>query len=163
MTNEDLSTSPTGVVVIQYFEGLRLKPYKCSAGKWTIGYGHTTIAPVLAQARIAITAEQAELLFSNFDLPRAETDLRRVVKVDLTQGQFDALVSFTFNFGVGKLGASTLLAKLNAGDYSGAEQEFGKWIYSSHVIEPGLVKRREAERRLFAGLNWKTAEKGNVA
>jgi lysozyme len=71
------------------------------------------------------------------------------VHVPLTQNQFDALVSFVFNLGVGNFRTSTLLKKLNAGDNDGAAQEFGRWIHAGGKALPGLVRRREAERALF--------------
>jgi lysozyme len=146
--NEDLSLSSAGLALIQTCEGLRLKPYKCSAGKWTIGYGHTTVSKVLSEAKVQITEDQARKLLE-YDLGDAERAVKRLVKVPLTQGQFDALVSFTFNLGEGRLGSSTLLAKLNGGDYAGAAEEFGRWTRAGEAVLPGLVKRRAAEKALF--------------
>ncbi len=148
MTNELLETSDEGIGLIQTMEGLRLKPYKDSVGKWTIGYGHTTIAKVLAMAGISFTEDQCYRLLV-YDLKDAETGVKRLVKVELKQSEFDALVSFAFNLGVGKLGASTLLNKLNMGDKVGAASEFTKWVMAGESKLPGLVKRRQAEMAMF--------------
>ncbi|HXG01499.1 MAG TPA: lysozyme [Bacteroidota bacterium] len=121
-----------------------MKAYLCPAGVWTIGYGHT--GGVKEGDRI--TLQQAEELLKQ-DLERFEECIRRSVTVPLNQNQFDALVSFAFNVGCMALENSTLLRKLNAGDYAGAAQEFGKWVKSRGVILPGLIKRRDAERALF--------------
>ncbi len=80
-----------------------------------------------------------------------EIDVARLVKVPLTQGQFDALVSFAFNLGAAALAGSTLLRKLNAGDCAGAAAEFGKWVHADGTVLPGLVTRRARERALFEG------------
>ncbi|MEG5623927.1 lysozyme, partial [Enterobacter hormaechei] len=78
-----------------------------------------------------------------------ESDVSRLVKVGLTQGQFDALVSFTYNLGARSLSTSTLLRKLNAGDYAGAADEFLRWNKAGGKVLNGLTRRREAERALF--------------
>jgi len=148
MPNDLLDTSAEGIGLIQTMEGLKLKPYRCSAGVWTIGYGHTTIAKTLASAGISLTEDQCYRLLL-LDLKEAEVAVQRLVKVELTQCQFDALVSFVFNLGQGKLGSSTLLNKLNMGDREGAAQEFTRWVMAGEAKLPGLVKRREAERAMF--------------
>lgn len=139
-----MKTGIKGVNLIKEFEGLRLKAYKCPADIWTIGYGHTAgIGP-----DNIITEEQAiSLLYQ--DVAESERAVNQYVYVQLTQNQFDALVSFVFNLGVGNFRTSTLLKKLNAGDYDGAAQEFGRWIHASGKVLPGLVRRRQVERTLF--------------
>ena len=97
-----------------------------------------------------ITKERAEELLRD-DVKRFEGQVLRLVKVPLTQGQFDALVSFTYNLGAGNLSNSTLLRLLNVGDYSGAAAQFDRWVYASGKRLSGLVKRRAAERALFEG------------
>lgn len=137
-------TNQAGIELIKRYEGLRLKPYLCAAGYPTIGYGH-----LVASLRVpAITAEEAERLLK-IDLFVAESAVLRLVRVPLTDGQFDALVSFVFNLGSGRLQASTLLRRLNAGDYQGAALEFRKWVYGGGRKLPGLIARREAEAALF--------------
>jgi len=136
--------SQNGLDLIKGFEGLRLSAYQDSAGVWTIGYGHTgNVKP-----GDRITQAQAEDLLQK-DTAWAQQAVRDQVKVPLTQGQFDALTSFTFNLGAGALGKSTLQAKLNAGDYAGAQAEFGKWVHAGGQVLQGLVRRRAAEAELF--------------
>nr|WP_241389545.1 lysozyme [Serratia proteamaculans]ANV21598.1 Mur1 [Serratia proteamaculans]ULG13358.1 Mur1 [Serratia proteamaculans]ULG13571.1 Mur1 [Serratia proteamaculans]ULG13683.1 Mur1 [Serratia proteamaculans]ULG15134.1 Mur1 [Serratia proteamaculans] len=133
-----------GLKLIKHFEGLRLRAYQCSANVWTIGYGHTAgVGP-----DDVITEEQA-ISFLRQDVAESERAVNQYVHVPLTQNQFDALVSFVFNLGVGNFRTSTLLKKLNAGDYDGAAQEFGRWIHAGGKALPGLVRRREAESALF--------------
>lgn len=134
---------------IKEFEGLRLTSYKCPAGVWTIGYGHTNgVKPGMT-----ITTQQADTLLRG-DLLPFETYVRNL-ELDLTQGQFDALVDFCFNLGTGSLGKSTLLQKVKlyckTKDESFVKvikEEFAKWVYAGNVVFSGLVKRRywEAER-----------------
>lgn len=133
--------------IIKYYEGLRLEAYLCPAGVWTIGYGHTgsDVWPGLV-----ITKEWAEWLLDE-DLKKFEAYVSGYVKVDLTQDQFDALVSFTYNVGAEAFKNSTMLKKLNAGDYEGAAKEFPRWNKSKGKVLPGLVKRAEAQRKLFLG------------
>lgn len=131
--------------IIKQSEGLRLEAYLCPADVWTIGYGHTGKDVVEG---MKITGGEAEKLLEG-DLEKFEKDILKMVKVGLTQNQFDALVSFTYNVGGGALKTSTLLKKLNAGDYMGAADEFLKWTKAGGKELPGLVKRRRTERALF--------------
>ncbi|BEM56381.1 lysozyme [Serratia marcescens] len=133
-----------GLNLIKHFEGLKLRAYQCSAHVWTIGYGHTADV----SANDVITEEEA-LYFLHQDLAESERAVNQYVHAPLTQNQFDALVSFVFNLGVGNFRTSTLLKKLNAGDNDGVAQEFGRWIHAGGKALPGLVRRREAERALF--------------
>ncbi len=138
--------SQNGIDLIKSFEGLRLSAYKCPADVWTIGYGTTA---GVKEGQI-ITKERAEELLRD-DVKRFEDQVLRLVKVPLTQGQLDALVSFTYNLGAANLGNSTLLRLLNAGDYKGAAAQFDRWTKAGGKELPGLVKRRAAERALFEG------------
>ena len=131
--------------IIKQSEGLRLEAYLCPAGVLTIGYGHTG-SDVREGSRVS--REEAENLLTR-DLERFEKDILKMVKVELTQNQFDALVSFTYNVGSGALKTSTLLKKLNAGNYMEAADEFLKWTKAGGKELPGLVKRRRTERALF--------------
>lgn len=131
--------------IIKQSEGLRLEAYLCPAGVLTIGYGHTG-SDVKEGSRVS--REEAENLLTR-DLERFEKDILKMVKVELTQNQFDALVSFTYNVGSGALKGSTLLKKLNAGSYMEAADEFLKWTKAGGKELPGLVKRRRTERALF--------------
>lgn len=139
-----MKTSQSGIELIKKFEGCRLAAYKCPAGVWTIGYGHTSGV----KAGQKITQQQAETYLKN-DLQVFEKGVEKVVKVSLNQNQFDALVSFSYNCGLGALRTSTLLKKLNAGDYKGASKEFPRWNKSNGRVLTGLTRRRSAEKALF--------------
>lgn len=139
-----MRTSQKGVSLIKSFEGLRLKAYQDSVGVWTIGYGATCgIA-----AGMTITNEQAERMLIN-DISRFEPEIERLVKVPLSQAQWDALMSFTYNLGAANLGESTLLRLLNACDYAGAAEQFKRWNKAGGSVLPGLARRRSAERMMF--------------
>ncbi|MCO7417058.1 MULTISPECIES: lysozyme [Enterobacter cloacae complex] len=144
-----MQTSDKGIALIKQFEGCKLTAYQDSVGVWTIGYGWTKpVDGKPIRAGMTIKQETAERLLKT-GLVRYESDVSRLVKVDLTQGQFDALVSFTYNLGARSLSTSTLLRKLNAGDYAGAADEFLRWNKAGGKVLNGLTRRREAERALF--------------
>jgi lysozyme len=147
-----MRTSQNGVDLIKHFEGVRLDAYQCSAGVWTIGYGHTR--GVKPGARI--TEHDAERMLES-DIESFERGVLRHVKVTLTQSQFDALVSFSFNVGLGALVHSALLRRLNAGDIIGAADQFLRWNKAAGKVLAGLVRRRAAERALFLGQDWRVA------
>lgn len=139
-----------GEALIKSFEKLRLESYPDSRGRWTIGYGHTGwySRGVPVGPGQTCTPEQAEQWFLN-DTGWACTDVMRDVDVALTQNQFDALVSFTFNAGGTALAHSTLLRDLNEGRPEDAANEFLKWDYVRGTESEGLENRRKAERALF--------------
>lgn len=139
-----MKTGKRGIELIKEFEGFSRNPYLCPAGVWTIGYGSTK---GVKKNTKPITKQDAEKLLIN-DLTDAERAVRSFVKVPLTQNQFDALVSFTFNLGAGALSRSTLLKMLNAGDYD-LESQFLRWVRAGGKILPGLARRRQAEADLF--------------
>ena len=129
---------------IEAWEGCRLTAYKCPAGIWTIGYGHT--GGVREGQRI--TEEEAlDLLVE--DLRAHAERLAPKVKVQVADGQYIALLSLAFNVGVVAVAKSTLLRLLNAGDIEAAGDEFLKWTYAAGRELPGLVRRRREERKLF--------------
>lgn len=136
--------SRKGLNLTETSEGLRLKAYQDSVGVWTIGYGHTK---GVRQGDV-ITKEQAEAYLMQ-DIQSAVQDVERLVRCPITQGQFDALVDFTFNLGAANLAKSTLLAKLNVRDYEGAADEFHRWNRAGGKVLAGLTSRREAEEALF--------------
>lgn len=136
-------TNQAGINLIKYFETFSPVPYICPAGYWTIGWGH-----LCARDNPPITEERGEQLLEG-DIFAAELAVSRMVKVRLTDNQYAALVSFTFNLGGGRLASSTLLRRLNAGYYVGAADQFGKWVFGGGRKLPGLVTRRAAERQLF--------------
>lgn len=144
-----MQTSEKGIALIKQFEGCKLTAYQDGVGVWTIGYGWTQpVDGKPIRAGMTIKQETAERLLKT-GLVSYESDVSRLVKVGLTQGQFDALVSFTYNLGARSLSTSTLLRKLNAGDYAGAADEFLRWNKAGGKVLNGLTRRREAERALF--------------
>ncbi|WBU51667.1 lysozyme [Kosakonia pseudosacchari] len=144
-----MQISDKGVALIKQFEGLRLTAYQDTIGKWTIGYGWTRpVDGKPIRAGMTIKEDTAERLLRT-GLVGYESDVSKLVKVKLTQGQFDALVSFAYNLGPLPLSTSTLLKKLNAGDYRGAADEFPRWNKAGGQMLAGLTRRREAERALF--------------
>ena len=146
----DRVMSQKGIEHLKLSEGLRLKAYQDTGKVWTIGYGHTSAAGGMkVHEGLTITNAQAEQLLKD-DLARMTYPvIKRLVKVDLTQGQFDALCSFIYNLGEGQVSTSTLLKSLNAKDYKGASGQFGRWVYDNGKKFDGLVTRREGERKLF--------------
>lgn len=144
-----MQISNNGIALIKQFEGCRLTAYQDSVGVWTIGYGWTQpVDGKPIRAGMTIKQDTAERLLKT-GLVSYENDVTRLVKVGLSQGQFDALVSFTYNLGARSLSTSTLLQKLNAGDYAGAADEFLRWNKAGGKVLTGLTRRREAERALF--------------
>lgn len=144
-----MKTSQRGIDLIRQFEGERLSAYLCPAGIPTIGVGHT--GPDVHMG-MRITAAQSEALLKQ-DLAKFETGVEKLVTHPITQDQFDALVSFSFNLGLGALKGSTLLKKLNAGDFQGASNEFSKWVNAGGQRLQGLVRRRAAEQMIFRGVH----------
>lgn len=131
--------------IIRDFEKLKLTAYLPTKDDvWTIGYGHTKgVKPGMT-----ITEEQAEIYLKE-DVKWAEDAVNKLVKVKLNQNQFDALVSFVFNIGESQFSTSTMLRKLNVGDYEGASNEFPRWNKQKGKVLNGLIRRREMERTLF--------------
>jgi lysozyme len=162
-----MKTGKAGKDIIKFCESLHdgdltqigLQPKMCPAGIWTEGWGHamTQFGKPLKGienkelayklSKIKTEADAEEVLES--DLIDVECAVTRLVKVPLTQNQFDALVSFTFNLGQGNFHTSTLLKKLNAGDYKGAADQFKYWNKSGGKVLPGLTTRRKMETDLF--------------
>jgi len=140
------TTSKKGIDFIKGHEGFVPKIYNDSYGYKTIGYGHLLKEGEEKLFANGITREQAEQLLKE-DLKIAEKAVNLWVEVPLNQNQFDALVSFVFNVGQGNFRRSTLLKKLNNGDYMGAADEFLKWIGKPPL--KGLIRRRAEERKLF--------------
>lgn len=140
-----MRTSEQGIELIKEFEGCKLTAYRCLAGKWTIGYGHTGND---VHEGMIINQEQAESLLRR-DVLRFERCVTQAVGVAMSQGQMDALVSFAFNLGCEALRGSTLLRKMNRGDYFGASEEFLKWVYAGGKALEGLARRRKAEKERF--------------
>lgn len=136
---------PTTKQLIRRFEGLRLKPYLCPAGIWTVGYGHTPWSP----ERGAISVDQAEALLDLDAQKAAEGALRYCPALEHEMDRLAALTDFVFNLGAGRLQASTLRRKVNAGDWDAAKVEINKWVFAKGRKLPGLVLRRAAEAALL--------------
>jgi len=138
-------TNLNGINLIKFFEGFSPKPYICSGGHLTIGFGHK----ILKHEKFDyITNSEAETLLRN-DLIIAEKSVLRNITSILSDDQFAALVSFTFNMGGGALQRSTMRQKINYGQYQDAGLELLRWIYANGKILPGLIQRRKAEYKLF--------------
>lgn len=136
--------SNDGLHLTEQFEGCRLVAYQDQAGVYTIGYGHTKgVTPSMT-----CTTEQAEWWLRQ-DVEEAESAVNALVKVPLSQKQFDALVDFTFNLGIGSFAKSTLLKLLNASNFKKAALEFEKWNRAGGVVRAGLTRRRLAEKNIF--------------
>lgn len=157
-----MNVSPQAIRTIKHHEGVRLKPYRCPALLWTIGVGHVLYpeqgrlkledrkgyALRDADNRVWTQAEVEALLRS--DLARFESGVARMCPAAAShQGRFDALVSFSFNVGLGTLQRSTLRAKFNRGDFDGAASEFLKFTKGGGKVLKGLVNRRNDEVAMY--------------
>ena len=157
-----MKVSDTTIHMIKHHEGVRLKPYRCPAALWTVGVGHVLYPD---QAKLPMAERlQYPLKFEDFrvwdmaqvddllakDLMRFERGVARLCPNAVErQGRFDALVSFSFNVGLGSLQRSSIRMRTNRGDFDGAADEFMKWTKAGGKVLPGLVKRRTDERRLY--------------
>ena len=156
-----MNLSISGAQLIKLFEGVRYKPYRCPSKIWTVGVGsvlyteqlkmklserHTFCLKPLDFRRF--TEEEVDGLFRR-DIKRFERGVGRLITYPLKQNQFDALVSFAFNVGLGALQRSTLRRKVNRGDLEEAALEFPKWRKAGGRILQGLVRRRAAEAIMF--------------
>jgi lysozyme len=142
-----LVISAAGLAGITHYEGVERKVYLDPVAIPTVCVGHTATVTSKDVGRTFTEAQCAELLKS--DTAVAQAAVARLVKVQITQPQYDALVSFTFNVGVSALGSSTLLRKLNAGDCYGAAAEFPRWNKAKGRVLNGLTARRAWERSIF--------------
>ncbi len=140
-----------GIDLIKRFEGFSPTVYICPAGYPTIGYGHVVKPQEREQFAGGITTAQAEALLRQ-DVQTAERAVLRLITVPLTDGQFDALVSFTFNLGAGALQRSTLRRKVNRGDHANVPAEFRKWVWAGGRKLEGLVRRRKDEAYVYSSI-----------
>lgn len=153
--NDGLHLSAEGAALVKQFEGCLhpvpggYRPYVCPAGVLTLGYGHTRDNGRQFKPSDVWTKGECDAEFRS-DMGVFERAVKRRVRVELTQHQFDALVSFTYNCGEGNLAKSSLLRKVNAKDFSGAVGEFAKWNRGGGRVLLGLTRRRAAEAKLFA-------------
>lgn len=157
-----VNTSPSAIKVIKHHEGVRTRPYRCPALLWTVGVGHVIdpahakvpfeerrSLPIPAGWDRVLTMDEVDALLSS-DLGRFERGVARYCPPALnSQGIFDALVSFSFNVGLGNLQRSGLRMKTNRGEYEEAADEFLKWTKAGGRVLPGLVKRRNDERAMY--------------
>ncbi len=134
-----------GLALLMRFEGFSATPYRCPAGVWTIGYGHTrgvnaASAPITRQQAMALLKEDASF---------SEQAVQRYAQAPLTANQFSALACLTFNIGAGAFARSTLLKRVNEQNFTAAAEEFPRWNTANGQKLPGLIQRRAAERALF--------------
>ena len=139
-----MKCSQEGLALIKKFEGCRLKAYRCSANVLTIGYGHTGGV----KEGDVISQPEADKLLEE-DIAKFEDYVSDNVIVELNQNQFDALVAWTFNLGVGNLRQSTMLKKLNESDFASVPFEMRRWNKAGGKTLDGLIRRRQAESLLF--------------
>lgn len=142
-----MQTSPSGLALIKRFEGFSALPYRCPAGKMTIGYGHV-IRPTDVFEQGCVTEETAETLLKQ-DIAYVERIITRAVLTPINPNQFDALVSLAYNIGIEAFVNSTLLRLLNEGNPEAAAAQFARWTYAGGRKLDGLVQRRAAEAALF--------------
>ena len=145
-----MKTSQYGIDLIKHFEGCELKAYKCPAGVWTIGYGHTKGV----EPEDEWSEDHANHMLE-VELEEYEGYVSKYVTAPLGQNQFDALVSWTYNLGGGNLSASTMLKVLNAGEYDEVPNQMLRWNKAGGKVLEGLTRRRQAEADMFCGKDWK--------
>ena len=139
-----MKTSDKGIDLIKKYEGFRSKAYRCSANVLTIGFGHT----LNVKSTDVISLDEAEY-FLRQDVAFAEKEVNKH-NLNINQNQFDALVSFVFNLGVGNFARSTLLRKIKSNPNDPAiRKEFERWIYAGGKVLNGLVRRRREEAELY--------------
>ena len=146
LIGEYIKTSQYGIDLIKHFEGCVLDAYKCPAGVWTIGYGHTKDV----QPGDSWSEDHADHMLL-VELEEYENYVNTAVNVPLSQNQFDALVSWVYNLGNGNLTSSTMLKVLNSGDYAGVPAQILRWNKAGGKVLDGLTRRRQAEADMFEG------------
>lgn len=130
--------------LIKKYEGFSARPYKCPAGVLTIGYGRTiNVKPY------DITSEEAETVWLSKYVKTIADQILAVVKIELNNNQICALIDFVYNLGIGNFKSSTMLRKINQGDFSAAANELLRWNKAGGIVLKGLENRRIAERMLF--------------
>jgi len=145
-----MQLSKTGIELLKHFEGCELKAYQDSVGVWTIGYGHTKGI----YEGLEITQSEAEKMFVD-ELPEYEGYITDKVVPMLQQHEFDALVCWVYNLGPTNLSSSTMLKKLNAGEFKEVPFQMKRWDKAGGQPLLGLTRRRNAEALLFKGEQWK--------
>ena len=157
-----MKVSPAALKMVKHHEGVRVKPYRCPALLWTVGVGHVIDPnhikvpfeerrnlPVPNGWDRVLSMDEVDSILSQ-DLGRFERGVARLCPASAnSQGIFDALVSFSFNVGLGNLQRSGLRMKTNRGEFQDAAEEFMKWTKAAGRVLPGLVKRRHDERAMY--------------
>lgn len=136
---------PKGIALIKHFEGFKANAYKCPADVWTIGYGTTS---GVKKGQKITEAQAVEFLLR--DTAKFEKVVNDLVKVPLTQEQFDGLVAFVYNVGPGNFKSSTLLKVLNGGHYDQVDEQMLRWNKADGEVLAGLTRRRASEGALFS-------------
>ena len=148
-----MKISKEGIALIKKFEGCELTAYKCAAGVWTIGYGHTKDV----KENDVITKEEADVLLEK-ELEEYTSYVNNAVTQPLNQNQIDSMVSWTYNLGPSNLKSSTALKLLNLAEYEGVPAQLKRWnkatVNGERKVLDGLVRRREAEALMFEGKPW---------
>ena len=145
-----MKTNAAGLELIKRFEGFRADAYRCPAGVWTIGYGHTSAAGGPAVARgLRWSRDKADEVLA-LDVAKFEAGVAARLTRKLTAPQFSALVSFAYNVGLGAFGKSSVLRAINGGDFAAVPRRLQLWNKAGGRVLPGLVKRRAAEALLWA-------------
>ena len=157
--NRNMNISQEGLSLIKKFEGCptdndgNAVSYRCAANKATIGYGSLKYKGKPVEDGMKITMQEAEDLLLH-EMNEYEGYINDMVKVELNQNQFDALVAWVFNLGPSNLKSSTLLKLLNTGDYNSTPSQIKRWNKAGGKVLQGLIRRREAEALLFEGKEW---------
>jgi lysozyme len=144
-----MKTNNSGIELIKHFEGFEPKAYRCPAGVWTIGYGHTSEAgnPKVIKG-MKVTAREASDILAR-DLEKFETAVMKTITRTPSENQFSAMVSLCYNIGPGAFAKSSVARLFNAGDVKAAADAFMRWNKAAGRVLPGLLKRRVEERHLF--------------
>ena len=145
----EMQISKEGLALIKFFEGCELEAYKCPAGVWTIGYGHTKDV----KEGDTINKDEANHLLEE-EMIEYESYIDDMVDVELNQSQYDALCAWVYNLGPSNLGSSQLLKVLNEGKYEEVPQQIKRWNKANGEVLTGLIRRREAEALLFQSKEW---------
>ena len=150
MIRNKMKISENGLELIKKFEGCETTAYQDSVGVWTIGFGHTKGV----EEGQTCSIEDAESMLAD-EMDEYEGYINNMVKVELQQHEFDALVAWVYNLGPTNLGESTMLKVLNEGQFDRVPDEMNRWTRAGGKILEGLVRRRQAESLMFQDLDWR--------
>lgn len=137
------------IELVKHFEGFRSSPYKDVAGVWTIGYGTTRMgSSPIQESTPPLTESEAEAMLLA-ELSFCARRVATLTTVSLSERELGALASFSYNLGTGAYRASTLRRRVNDRDYDDIRPQFMRWVYAGGMVQPGLIRRRQAEADLF--------------